>query len=181
MFVSKQINHSFEATKKDLHKKGLSVSSTGVSVKTSGRMTREDYIDSTQRAFINGMAVMKQAGSFGHADDIERPSPSTDSPRGSPANSRQNSLADGGPMPSRKNSLPVGTHAKAPSLPQTNMGAFSRRSDSITGNGSPIASIFGGGRTVTPPSPEEKKKKLSGLFTMKRRDSGKRGSTPQPI
>jgi hypothetical protein len=179
MFVSKQINHSFEATKKDLHKKGLSVSS-GVSVKTSGRMTREDYIDSTQRAFINGMAVMKQAGSFGHADDIERPSPVTsDSPRGSPANSRQNSFAEGAPMTSRKNSLPVGTHAKAPASPQTNVGAFSRRSGSLTAGGSPIASVFGG-KVVTPPSPpEEKKKMLGGLF--KRRDSGKRGSTPQPI
>jgi hypothetical protein len=138
-------------------------------------MSHEDYIDSTQRAFINGMSVMKQAGSFGHADDIDRPS--GDSPRNTPTSSRQNSLADGGPMPSRKNSLPVGTHvtSKSPSSPSMSV---PRRPDSMSSGISPSTSFFGGNGRQSPQ--EEKKKKLGGLFTMKRRDSDKRGST-QPI
>lgn len=55
-----------------LKEKGLNISDKGVTVKTNNRLTREDYIDGTQRAFINGIAAVKEAGSFGHADDIHR-------------------------------------------------------------------------------------------------------------
>jgi hypothetical protein len=153
-----------------LHQKGLSISSSGVSIKTKGRMSREDYIDKTQRAFIDGMAKMQEAGSFGHADDIHKAVPS--SPRVSPTASRQNSL----PVATRKDSLtasPASTYQMStspipsPSTPRRTMSTSSGGSGSVKFANPPGS-----------PSPDEKKKKLGGLFTIKRRDSGGRSKTP---
>lgn len=51
-----------------LKNKGLHISDKGVSVKTSSRFNREDYLDATQRGFIKAMG----ASSFGTADNIEK-------------------------------------------------------------------------------------------------------------
>ena len=56
---------------KRLKERGIHVSDKGVSVKTSSRFNREDYIDATQRGFIKSMS----AASFGTADNIDEKTP----------------------------------------------------------------------------------------------------------
>ncbi|KAF6754735.1 hypothetical protein DFP72DRAFT_898651 [Ephemerocybe angulata] len=53
MFVIKQIDAGVATTKESLKAKGLDISSKGVSLKTDKRFDREDYLDATQRGFIN--------------------------------------------------------------------------------------------------------------------------------
>ncbi|TRM66520.1 hypothetical protein BD626DRAFT_555377 [Schizophyllum amplum] len=60
VFVSQTLSSSMESTKAKLKDRGLDISKSGVSVKTSGRVERDDYIDATQRGFIKAM----NAGSF---------------------------------------------------------------------------------------------------------------------
>ena len=80
-----------------LKEKGVNISDKGVSLKTQQRFTREDYIDATQRAFMKLPA--SGAASFGHADDINKPSPPMKrTPNGSPV------AVKGVSTPSRTNS-----------------------------------------------------------------------------
>ncbi|EIN04517.1 hypothetical protein PUNSTDRAFT_55530 [Punctularia strigosozonata HHB-11173 SS5] len=72
-FLSTRVNEGVKATKETLKQKGVNLSDKGVSIKTQSRFTREDYIDATQRAFMKLPA--SGAASFGHADDINKPSP----------------------------------------------------------------------------------------------------------
>lgn len=50
-----------------LKDKGLHISDRGVSVKTTSRFNREDYVDATQRGFIKAMG----ASSFGTTEGYE--------------------------------------------------------------------------------------------------------------
>jgi len=59
--ASKQIKESVQSTKETLKSKGLDISGEGISVKTSRRFDRGDYVDATQRGFIKAMS----ASSFG--------------------------------------------------------------------------------------------------------------------
>jgi len=68
----KKISEAINNTKETLKAKGVHISDKGVSVKTSSRMSREDYIDATQRGFINSIAATKKAGGFSTADNIDR-------------------------------------------------------------------------------------------------------------
>jgi len=60
-YASKQIKESVQSTKEALKSKGLDISGEGISVKTSRRFEREDYVDATQRGIIKAM----NASSFG--------------------------------------------------------------------------------------------------------------------
>ncbi|KAL1701593.1 hypothetical protein EV121DRAFT_272314 [Schizophyllum commune] len=71
--ASQQVSTSVQNTKAKLKDRGFDVSRGGVSVKTSGRIERDDYIDATQRGFIKAM----NAASF---RKDAHPSPSTHSP-----------------------------------------------------------------------------------------------------
>ncbi|OCB89602.1 hypothetical protein A7U60_g3200 [Sanghuangporus baumii] len=62
-FVANQISSTMAATKESLKDRGLIVSDKGVSVRTSSRYSREDYVDATQRGFIKAM----NAASFNKA------------------------------------------------------------------------------------------------------------------
>ncbi|KAL1719981.1 hypothetical protein EV715DRAFT_263039 [Schizophyllum commune] len=53
--ASQQVSTSVQNTKAKLKDRGFDVSRGGVSVKTSGRIERDDYIDATQRGFIKAM------------------------------------------------------------------------------------------------------------------------------
>ncbi|KAH9475013.1 hypothetical protein JR316_0012112 [Psilocybe cubensis] len=64
LYVVKSINEGLSSTQASLKSKGLDVSSTGVSVKTSKRFGREDYVDATQRGIVKAMG----ASSFRRAD-----------------------------------------------------------------------------------------------------------------
>ncbi|TFY80332.1 hypothetical protein EWM64_g3683 [Hericium alpestre] len=66
------------STKESLKKRGWTISSNGVSVKTSKRMNREDYLDATQRGFIKAM------GSSRHGADPSMNSAHT-TPNSSPS------------------------------------------------------------------------------------------------
>ncbi|KAI5891796.1 uncharacterized protein SCHCODRAFT_01202170 [Schizophyllum commune H4-8] len=55
--ASQQVSTSVENTKAKLKDRGFDVSRGGVSVKTSGRIDRDDYIDATQRGFIKAMGA----------------------------------------------------------------------------------------------------------------------------
>jgi len=62
--ISRQLTESVQSTKESLKNKGLHISGKGVSIKTSKRFDREDYVDATQRGFIKAMG----ASSFGRTD-----------------------------------------------------------------------------------------------------------------
>jgi len=69
---TKQVSEAFNNTKETLKNKGLNISDKGVSVKTTSRFNREDYVDATQRAFIKTMG----AASFGSSEiDDKQPVP----------------------------------------------------------------------------------------------------------
>ncbi|KAF9782480.1 hypothetical protein BJ322DRAFT_1111342 [Thelephora terrestris] len=55
IYVVKTISTTIDETKKSLHDKGVNVSASGISVKTSKHMTREDYLDATQRNFVKAI------------------------------------------------------------------------------------------------------------------------------
>ncbi|PPQ74754.1 hypothetical protein CVT26_005051, partial [Gymnopilus dilepis] len=57
LYIVKSVNDGLESTKASLKSKGLDISSTGVSVKTSRRFDREDYVDATQRGIIKAMGA----------------------------------------------------------------------------------------------------------------------------
>lgn len=62
LFV-RRISEFVNATKASLQEKGWTVSNQGVSVRTSKRLDREDYIDATQRGIMKVVGASK----FGHA------------------------------------------------------------------------------------------------------------------
>ncbi|KAF8962861.1 hypothetical protein BDZ97DRAFT_1920196 [Flammula alnicola] len=55
IFVTKTINEGVASTQESLKSKGLHVTSSGVSIKTSKRFDREDYVDATQRGVVKAM------------------------------------------------------------------------------------------------------------------------------
>jgi len=55
VYVVKTISNTIDETKKTLNEKGVNVSASGISVKTSKHMTREDYLDATQRKFVKAI------------------------------------------------------------------------------------------------------------------------------
>lgn len=64
LFIMKQISQGVESTKEKLKDRGLTISDKGVSVKTSKRFDREDYVDATQRGLVKAM----NAASFGNPE-----------------------------------------------------------------------------------------------------------------
>ncbi|KAF4614666.1 hypothetical protein D9613_003210 [Agrocybe pediades] len=67
VFLVQSINEGLKSTKESLKQKGVDISASGVSVKTSKRFDREDYVDATQRGLIKTM----NAASFKRSDSIE--------------------------------------------------------------------------------------------------------------
>ncbi|KAF8151612.1 hypothetical protein B0H34DRAFT_678200 [Crassisporium funariophilum] len=64
IYVVNLINQGVATTKETLKTKGLDISKSGVSVKTSRRLDRDDYVDATQRGVMRAMG----AASFRKAD-----------------------------------------------------------------------------------------------------------------
>jgi len=80
IFVMKSFNEGVASTKESLKSHGLDVSASGVSVKTSGRFDREDYVDATQRSIVRavGAASFKRNdSSSSEAANMEREPPSS--------------------------------------------------------------------------------------------------------
>jgi len=67
----KQVSEAVNNTKETLKNKGLNISDKGVSVKTTARFNREDYVDATQRGFLKAMG----AASFGTSEGYEGEQP----------------------------------------------------------------------------------------------------------
>ncbi|KAA1473334.1 hypothetical protein DENSPDRAFT_270067 [Dentipellis sp. KUC8613] len=57
VYLVRKISAYVTRTKESLKQKGWTISEKGVSVKTSGRMNREDYLDATQRGLIKAMGA----------------------------------------------------------------------------------------------------------------------------
>ncbi|KAJ6612166.1 hypothetical protein B0H10DRAFT_2053943 [Mycena sp. CBHHK59/15] len=55
--VVRSVSQGVESAKEGLKTKGLHITDKGVSVKTSGRFDREDYVDATQRGFVKAMGA----------------------------------------------------------------------------------------------------------------------------
>ncbi|KAJ3929593.1 MAG: hypothetical protein NXY57DRAFT_1016059 [Lentinula lateritia] len=70
------VSEGVKSTKDKLKEKGYEISDKGMSVKTSKRMNREDYVDATQRGLIRAMG----ASSFGSNTDGTAQSPASTSP-----------------------------------------------------------------------------------------------------
>jgi len=79
MKAAEGVSKAVDNTKQQLKNKGYTISDGGVSIKTSGRVEREDIVDAQQRGFIAAMG----ASSFGTADNVDK----------RPVVSRQTSLA----------------------------------------------------------------------------------------
>jgi len=72
--LSGSVSEGVKSTKDKLKERGYDISGKGVSVKTSKRLNREDYVDATQRGIIRAL----EASSFGKAgQDGSSPSSST--------------------------------------------------------------------------------------------------------
>ncbi|KAJ4469307.1 hypothetical protein J3R30DRAFT_3409782 [Lentinula aciculospora] len=70
------VSEGVKSTKDKLKEKGYEISDKGMSVKTSKRMNREDYVDATQRGLIRAMG----ASSFGTNSNGTVQSPASTSP-----------------------------------------------------------------------------------------------------
>ncbi|KIM44039.1 hypothetical protein M413DRAFT_443099 [Hebeloma cylindrosporum] len=57
IFVMRSINEGVASTKESLKSRGLDVSASGVSIKTSKRFDREDYVDATQRGIVRAVGA----------------------------------------------------------------------------------------------------------------------------
>ncbi|KAF8059903.1 hypothetical protein FPV67DRAFT_1632907 [Lyophyllum atratum] len=66
IYVSNQISKGVASTKENLKSKGLTISQKGVSVKTSKRFDRADYVDATQRGFVKALG----ASTYGSSDNV---------------------------------------------------------------------------------------------------------------
>jgi len=89
--VANKLKEAVGTTKESLKNKGLHITDKGVSLKTSSRYSREDYIDATQRGFIKSMS----AASFGTAENVD----------GVPAQLvRKDSVGGGAPSSSKRDS-----------------------------------------------------------------------------
>jgi len=55
VYAAKLISNTIDGAKKTLNEKGVNVSASGISVKTGKHMTREDYLDATQRKFVKAI------------------------------------------------------------------------------------------------------------------------------
>ncbi|KAJ7122931.1 hypothetical protein C8R44DRAFT_784953 [Mycena epipterygia] len=69
LVVVRSVSQGVESAKEGLKTKGLHITDKGVSVKTSKRFDREDYVDATQRGFVKAV----NASSFrkGGANDSQ--------------------------------------------------------------------------------------------------------------
>lgn len=67
IYFARQIASSAEATKESLRNRGISVSESGVSIKTDKRFDMEHYVDATQHGILKAMDAAK----FGQPDIIE--------------------------------------------------------------------------------------------------------------
>ncbi|KDR73082.1 hypothetical protein GALMADRAFT_252530 [Galerina marginata CBS 339.88] len=75
IFVVRSINEGWSSTQASLKSKGLDISSSGVSVKTSKRFGREDYVDATQRNIVKafGASTIRRNDSTGSASGVAPP------------------------------------------------------------------------------------------------------------
>ncbi|TFK38552.1 hypothetical protein BDQ12DRAFT_683825 [Crucibulum laeve] len=71
ILATKLVSDGVQSTKESLKKQGLDVSDKGVSIKTSKRFDRQDYIDATQRGIMKTM----DAASFRKGGDNSAPTP----------------------------------------------------------------------------------------------------------
>jgi len=55
IYAAKAISNTIDETKKSLNEKGVNVSASGISLKTSKHLTREDYLDATQRGMVKAI------------------------------------------------------------------------------------------------------------------------------
>jgi len=63
----RSVSQGVESAKEGLKTKGVHITDKGVSVKTSKRFDREDYVDATQRGIVKAMG----ASSFGKRTDSD--------------------------------------------------------------------------------------------------------------
>ncbi|KAJ3798468.1 hypothetical protein GGU11DRAFT_582999 [Lentinula aff. detonsa] len=80
--VTGTVSEGVKSTKDKLKEKGYEISDQGMSVKTSKRMNREDYVDATQRGLIRAMG----ASSFGSNTTGSVQTPASTSPSATPTN-----------------------------------------------------------------------------------------------
>ncbi|KAF9650424.1 hypothetical protein BDM02DRAFT_1431731 [Thelephora ganbajun] len=55
IYVARVTSNAIDETKKSLNERGVDVSASGISVKTRKHMTREDYLDATQRNIVKAI------------------------------------------------------------------------------------------------------------------------------
>ncbi|KAF7354867.1 hypothetical protein MSAN_01401200 [Mycena sanguinolenta] len=67
LLVARSVSQGVESAKEGLKTKGVHITDKGVSVKTSKRFEREDYVDATQRGIVKAMG----ASSFGKRNDSD--------------------------------------------------------------------------------------------------------------
>ncbi|KAJ6516406.1 hypothetical protein C8R45DRAFT_1087477 [Mycena sanguinolenta] len=67
LLVVRSVSQGVESAKEGLKTKGVHITDKGVSVKTSKRFDREDYVDATQRGIVKAMG----ASSFGKRTDSD--------------------------------------------------------------------------------------------------------------
>jgi len=56
LYLVQQASQAVQSTKDSLKNKGWNISDKGVSVKTSHRFNREDYVDATQRTLVKALS-----------------------------------------------------------------------------------------------------------------------------
>ncbi|KAF5346891.1 hypothetical protein D9756_010609 [Leucocoprinus leucothites] len=86
VYVVKQVTESVQATKQKMKEKGYDISGKGVSIKTSKRFDRQDYIDATQRGMMKTMTATSFNRRADSIDGSHSPN-SNSSARSSPVNS----------------------------------------------------------------------------------------------
>jgi len=73
IYVAKAVSNAIDETKKSLSGRGVNVNASGISVKTDKHMTREDYLDATQRSFVKAIQTSTTSVTDGGGVTKENP------------------------------------------------------------------------------------------------------------
>jgi len=95
LIVVRSVSQGVESAKEGMKAKGVHITDKGLSVKTSKRFDREDYVDATQRGFVKAMnaSSFRKGGAVNDSDSDGHLSPPA--LKSSPSSASSTTSADG--------------------------------------------------------------------------------------
>lgn len=96
IYIARAVSDAIANAKESLKNKGLHVTDSGVAVKTSKRVDRENYLDRTQAALVNSMKYTsvgnKESSRSSSMHETDRPASSSEKPSAKRSSSTNSGL-----------------------------------------------------------------------------------------